>query len=278
MCRFESVVVLKSVTTCGQFVASNGKPFAIHSMTAAYNMNTKDTRIYAEFERMGENVVEDNMRKMGAGSFRIDTFSKDNWDSDSATALKSVIECGEGPGYTLIRYGREPLAGNQAELGVSGGGEASGDDDDHEPHTRPSGLDHGGESKRQRTASPSGREMVSYDVMVGTFKAVIESAVASTGSAVSSAFASERERSEQAERQVREYKLKEDRRRIEEEVAGRYRAEIEGMKAKVEGVGETVGDLKEKHDAEMKAKEDAHAAELKTAKEVIVCFQLILIP
>ena len=113
-------------------------------------MNTKDTRIYAEFERMGENVVEDNMRKMGAGSFQIDTFSKDKWDSDSATALKSVIECGEGPGYTLIRYGREPLAGNQAELGVSGGGGASDDDDDHEPHTRPSGLDRG-ESKRQRT-------------------------------------------------------------------------------------------------------------------------------
>jgi hypothetical protein len=145
-CRFESVEVLKSVTTCGQFIASNGKPFAIHSMTAAYNMNTKDTRIYAELERMGGNVVEDNMRKMGAGSFDIDTFSKDKWEADSARALKSVIECGEGPGYTLIRYGREPLAGNQAELGVSGEGEASDDDDDHEPHTRPSGLD-GGKSK-----------------------------------------------------------------------------------------------------------------------------------
>jgi hypothetical protein len=149
-CRIESMEVLKDVTTCCQFIASNGKSFAIHSMTAAYNLNTKDTRIYAEFERMGENVVEDNMRKMGAGSFRIDTFSKDKWDADSARALKHVIECGEGPGYTLIRYGRKPLAGNQAELGVSGGGEASDDDDDHEPHTRPPGLDEG-KSKRQRT-------------------------------------------------------------------------------------------------------------------------------
>jgi hypothetical protein len=147
-CRIESMEVLKDVTTCGQFIASNGKSFAIHSMTAAYNLNTKDTRIYAEFERMGENVVEDNMCKMGAGSIVIDSFPSDGWEAASATALKSVIECGEGPGFTLIRNGREPMAGNQAELGVSGGGEAS-DDDEHEPHTRPSGLDRG-EGKRQR--------------------------------------------------------------------------------------------------------------------------------
>ncbi len=49
------------------------------------------------------------------------------------------------------------------------------------------------------------------------------------------------------------------------------------MKAKVDGVGKTVGDLKEEHDNQMKAKEELHAAELKTAKEVMVCFQFILI-
>jgi hypothetical protein len=183
---------------------------------------------------------------------------------------------GHGPNSGYNKLKNKLLSKRAPGPSADGGGAGGGDggyggrartDEEHFPHTRPSGLDRG-ESKRQRTASPSGREMVSYDVMVGTFKAVIESAVASTGSAVSSAFASERERSEQAERQVREYKLKEDRRRIEEEVAGRYRVEIEGMKAKVEGVGKTVGDLKEKHDAEMKAKDEL----LKTAKEVMVCF------
>jgi hypothetical protein len=155
--------------------------------------------------------------------------------------------------------------------GDGGYGGRSRNDEEHIPHTRPSGLDRG-ESKRQRTASPSGRSMISLDEMFEKMNTTIASAVTSTGSAVSSAFASERERSEQAERRVRELEWKDERRRIEEEVAGKYRAEIEEMKAKVDGAGKTVGDLKEEHDARMKAKDEL----LKTANEVMVCFKLIL--
>jgi hypothetical protein len=188
-------------------------------------------------------------------------------------------------GYNLLktRLLASQASGSSApEPSASGGrggdGGGAGIDD---AHTRPSGLDRE-ESKRQRTASPSGRSMVSLGEMFVMMNTTIASAVASSGSAVSSAFASERDearmerqRREQAERQLHELQLKEERHRIEEEVAGKYRAEIEDMKAKVDGVGKTVRDLKEEHNTQMKAKDEAHAALLKTAKEVIVYCKFI---
>ena len=186
-----------------------------------------------------------------------------------------------GHGDDLGHGGEGGSVGAQAGRGTARETSKAIDEEEEEsmPCSRPTGgQSDRGRGKCQRNASPSGWSMVSLGEMFLMMNTTIASAVASTGSAVSPAFASEREHREQEKHQLHELQLKEDRRRIEEEVAGRYRAEIEGMKAKVEGVGKTVGDLKEKHDTQMKVKNDAHAAELKTAKEVIVCFQLILIP
>jgi hypothetical protein len=157
--------MLKAITSCGQFTASNGKAFAVHSMIAAYNIQTKDARIYAEFERMGENVVYGNMSEMGARTIIIDSFSSDDWETSSATALRSVIECAREAGFTLIRHGREPRAGVHVEQGASGGTGGEGgyggaendeDNDDEEslPRPGPAGSDHDGEkNKRRRMAS-----------------------------------------------------------------------------------------------------------------------------
>jgi hypothetical protein len=108
--------------------------------------------------------------------------------------------------------------------------------------------------------------MVSLGVMVDTMNAAITSAVSSSGSVVSSALASDRQRLEKVEGQLREMQLKEERRRIEEEVAARYKDELNDLKAKVAGVDKTIGDLKEEHTAAMKAKDE----EALTARKLLV--------
>ena len=75
---------------------------------------------------------------------------------------------------------------------------------------------------------------------------------------MSSAFASEREHLEQEKRQLHELQLKEERRRIEEEVAGKYKAEIDGLKAKVDSVDR----LKEEHAAAMKEAKDEQVLQI----------------
>jgi hypothetical protein len=156
-CRIESVYVTREIISHSHFTATNGKHFLIHNMTAAYNAQTKEARIYAEFERVGENVIEDNMQALGAVSALIDSFSSDDWENASKIAFTSVVECGTKTGFSLFKHGTEPKAGIRDEPadGGYGGGAKDVQDDDAEQRPRPSGSD-GEKNKRRRTVSPDG--------------------------------------------------------------------------------------------------------------------------
>jgi hypothetical protein len=114
-------------------------------MTAAYNVQTKEARIYVECERMNEKIIEESMCSMGAGSVIIDSLSSGDWETTSAIALNSVIKCGDRDGFSLIRSVTAPRAagntgnarGSSASGSASAGGVAAGgsggmqgDDDD----------------------------------------------------------------------------------------------------------------------------------------------------
>jgi hypothetical protein len=254
-CRVESDDALRKIISCPNFVSVNGGVYAVFNMTAAYNAGTEEARIYSEFARVDENVIEYNMTRMGAKSIVIDSFSSDTWETASEFAFKSVVECGGKDGFFLIRHGTEPKAssrmmasGEGSSSGTStgqrgqsaGGGRGDGgmgggavDDDEEE---EPSSADDRGRSKRPRTSS-GGREMVSVDAMTATLSSVIASAIASSGSAASSAVASktndlkdEQRRRENAEQRVREMEMEQERARIEKEVARQYE---ERLRAKV---------------------------------------------
>lgn len=270
-CRVESIDAVHGITAYPRFISPKGKCYNVHNVTAAYNVHTKEARIYAEFDRVSEKVIEDNMEKMGAGSIIIDSFSSGGWENAAETAFRSVVECGGSAGFTLIRHGNEPRAANHTAGGGSGSGASTGglggraSSDEEEEEQRPRNDER---HKRQRTASPDGggRGMEYFEAAMDKMASTVASAVSSSGSAMSSAIANAEQRREKLERQLREMQLKEERRRIEEEVAARYKGELNDLKAKVACVDKTIGDLKKEHAAAIKAKDE----EALTARKLLV--------
>ena len=109
-CRIESTQTMNDIVSHGKFISANEREVPIHRMLAAYNVETKEARIYAEFDRIDEKLVEEHLHNMGAGSVIIDTFSKEDWESASEIAMNSVLECSSKPGFSLFRQGNEPSA------------------------------------------------------------------------------------------------------------------------------------------------------------------------
>jgi len=128
---------MRNIIACKDFSGYNGKTFQIEFMQAAYNVQTKEARIYAEFERVREDVISDNLQRMGAASIVIDSFSSIGWDFASQAAIKCVVECGETPGFTLFKQGNEPIPGAAGRSAAAGN--TSGDDEAHAPESPPSG-------------------------------------------------------------------------------------------------------------------------------------------
>ena len=104
-CQVHSMHVMGEIIACNAFTSLNKKPFAIYFMAAAYNTETKDARIYAEFERVSKRVIDHQLQTMGAGSVVIDSFSSRDWKMASEAAFNSVIECGAKPGYSFQERG-----------------------------------------------------------------------------------------------------------------------------------------------------------------------------
>ena len=249
-CRVESIYAMRGINAIDQFTTTNGRQFPIHNMTSAYNIQTKEARIYAEFERVDEKIIEDNMQTMGVGSVVIDSFSSGDWESSSVTALRSVVECGAKSGFILLRHGNEPKAGNHSAAGGGGiGNEATGDEEEeHFPCPRTDRSDEE-RQKRRRAASPGDRGMVPLDVMMDKMSAALSSVVASAINSsgldrnreredAKSAVQMEQQRREFAENQLQKFqaemqqKLSDQIRIIEEEAAAKYgklEAELQGM-------------------------------------------------
>jgi len=95
---------------CKQFISVSGKIYPIQTITAAYNEQTKETRIYAEFERTREKIIDENMQRMGAVSISIKTFSPENWERESFEALQSVISFADENKLVLMKTAMEPRA------------------------------------------------------------------------------------------------------------------------------------------------------------------------
>jgi hypothetical protein len=68
------------------------------------------------------------------------------------------------------------------------------------------------------------------------------------------------------ERQLQEMQMSEARRRIEEEVAEKYKAVLEATKTKVDVVDKTLGGIRDEHATKMKAK-DEEALLIETARK-----------
>ena len=104
-CRIESTETMAELIACDKFVSVNQREFTIYRMLAAYNCQTKDARIYAEFDRVYEKTIEEHMNHMGAGSVIIDSFPKEDWENASEIALNGVLECSSKPGFSI--FGQE---------------------------------------------------------------------------------------------------------------------------------------------------------------------------
>ncbi len=125
---------------------------AVFSVTAAYNSRTKEARIYAEFERIEQRVFENQLVGLGAVSILIDAFSSSNWEAESSAALKSVIQCGGNPGFSLLRNGVEARAAGHCSSSPEGGPSgASG----HEQSAE-NGQDDRAKRKRQHSPTALG--------------------------------------------------------------------------------------------------------------------------
>lgn len=160
-CRLASVHAIRDIIACNSFSSTDGRKFQIHSMIAAYNSNTRDARIYTEFERTREEIVCEHLQNMGAESISIDAFSSEDWVALSKAAFKSVHECGETPGFSLFKSGAEPRASVGSAMSVEHASEEVLDASDNEDGLAPgstmhdSGRSTGCKRKRVRSSSPS---------------------------------------------------------------------------------------------------------------------------
>ena len=79
----------------------------ISYMASAYDIRTKNAKIYAEFEQVTEEIIEGNLQSMGAESVIIYSFSSedDDWEMSSRAALKSVLNCRGKSGFLFSERG-----------------------------------------------------------------------------------------------------------------------------------------------------------------------------
>lgn len=135
--------------------------------------------------------------------------------------------------------GSQQVSGSSHPLGVDpsfncsypASQETSSDEEEHVPAPSTDGR-----SKRRRAVSHDMSKNY-VEIFMEKMSSVVASAISSSGSAVTSAVASERDRLERAEHQLREIemqrRLSEEYRRIEKDVAGRYEAKLQAVESEL---------------------------------------------
>jgi hypothetical protein len=156
-------------------------------------------------------------------AFRI-LVQHDITDNENFSRLTADGFSGKYSGYNLLKNKllSKSAPGPSADRGGAGGGEGgyggrARNDEEHIPHTRPSGLDHEGESKRQKTGNSdgSGPDFVLCDYV----KKILEKDLAETRILLDN----ERTKREAAESK---YKLLEQRHNVEAEFIAKYRPKV----------------------------------------------------
>ena len=99
--------------------------YSIYCMVSAYNITTKDTRVYMETDHLQEPPLRNFFESYGAKSFDYDSFGFE-WEAASVIALSDVRKCAGKEGYESMETGVSPAAssgGAQSGRGSNGAGE-----------------------------------------------------------------------------------------------------------------------------------------------------------
>jgi hypothetical protein len=170
---------MKEIIALEKFTAKRGQEYPIHSMTAAYNVQTKEARIYAECERVSESTIEAVLESMGGKTVKVITFSPTNWETESARSLRSVLDCEGKNGFSLHRSVNAPSAaismGNTTGISSTDDsalldGAACACDGEKESYDEEEpGTSSQERNKRRREGSPGGMDASSVDFMKSVF-------------------------------------------------------------------------------------------------------------
>ena len=123
MCRFDTTQDWKNCMNSTQLSKMRGGYYSINCMVGAYNITTKDTRVYMETERIQWKPLKGFFESFGAKSFDYDSFGFE-WEAASVTALSDLRKCNGKEGFEYMETGVSPAAsGAQSGGGSNGEGE-----------------------------------------------------------------------------------------------------------------------------------------------------------
>jgi hypothetical protein len=155
-------------------------------------------------------------------------------------------------GYTLLKNKLLAKRGQLPEGGETSTGSAAADNYDRGTHRTPSDVDEEEDhiprqsnderNKRQRTTSSDhdGQNTITLDVMIASLSSAIQSAVSSS---VSSTSMMERQRTDDAQRQLQKMGMLIERRSIEDEVAAKYEARMKAKDDKIKKLKDELAEI-----------------------------------
>ena len=108
-CRFNTISDWKNCIQSTQISKTRGGYYSINCMVSAYNITTKDTRVYMETDRLPEQTLRYFFEDCQAELVDIRSFGLD-WELQSIQMLHDVQVQGSNPGYILLQRGGPPKA------------------------------------------------------------------------------------------------------------------------------------------------------------------------
>lgn len=83
----------------------SGGAYSVKCLISAFNEESKEAWIHAQFERMRETVLKKALDGYGASQVDITSFSPLDYATSASNSLNCVISRGNYPGFKLIRCG-----------------------------------------------------------------------------------------------------------------------------------------------------------------------------
>ena len=109
-CTIDSISMVREIVGINKFLSVQDE-FKIYSITAAYNAETKEASIYAEFELMCVSRIEEFMLHNFASAVKISSTAMNAMENVAGKALRRVVDFVENtPGSLLIRSAIPPKA------------------------------------------------------------------------------------------------------------------------------------------------------------------------
>ena len=86
----------------------SGGSYSVKCMISAFNEESKEAWIYAQFERIKETVLRKALEAYGVRQVDITSFSPLDYATSASNSLHCVMSKGDSPGFKLIRVGTHP--------------------------------------------------------------------------------------------------------------------------------------------------------------------------